>query len=75
MDVRALAVLFDQSVGWKDWAARHIVTIDELEKLSGLDFLPELPSFIQQPLEADLPNRLWPIRPQDIFRQIALRFM
>ena len=75
MDVRALAVLFDQSVGWKEWAARHIVTIDELEKLSGLDFLPELPSFIQQPLEADLPNRLWPIRWQDLFKQISLRFM
>ena len=75
MDVRALAVLFDQSVGWKDWAARHILTIDQLEKLTGLDFFPELPSFIQEPLEADLPNRLWPIRPQDIFRQIYLRFM
>ena len=75
MDVRALAVLFDQSVGWKDWAARHIVTIDELEKLSGLDFLPELPSFIQEPLEADLPNRLWPIRWQDLFRQVSFRFM
>ena len=75
MDVRALAVLFDQSVGWKDWAARHIVTIDELEKLSGLDFNPELPSFIQEPLEADLPNRLWPIRWQDILKQISLRFM
>ena len=75
MDVRALAVLFDQSVGWKEWAARHIVTIDELEELTGLDFLSELPSFIQEPLEADLPNRLWPIRGQDIFRQIALRFM
>ena len=75
MDVRALAVLFDQSVGWNDWAARHIVTIDTLEELTGLDFLPELPSFIQEPLEADLPNRLWPIRPLDIFKQIALRFM
>ena len=75
MDVRALAVLFDQSVGWKDWAARHIVTIDELEKLTGLDFNPELPSFIQEPLEADLPNRLWPVRPQDVFKQISLRFM
>ena len=75
MDVRALAVLFDQSVGWNDWAARHIVTIDELEKLTGLDFCPDLPSFIQEPLEADLPNRLWPIRWQDIFRQLALRFM
>ena len=75
MDVRVLALLFDQSVDWKAWAARHIVTIDELEQKTGLDFLPDLPSFIQEPLEADLPNRLWPIRPQDIFRQIALRFM
>ena len=46
-----------------------------LEDLSGLDFFPELPSFIQQPIEADRPNRLWPIRWQDLFRQIALRFM
>ena len=75
MDVRALALLFDQSVGWKEWAARHIVTIDELETLTGLDFNPELPSFIQEPLEADLPNRLWPIRWQDVFKQISLRFM
>ena len=75
MDVRALAVLFDQRISWDAWAARHIVTIDELEKLSGLDFNPELPSFIQDPLESDLPNRLWPIRPRDIFRQIAQRFM
>ena len=75
MDVHALAVVFDQSVGWKEWAARHIVTIDELEKLTGLDFLSELPAFIQEPLEADLPNRLWPIRWQDVFRQISLRFM
>ena len=75
MDVRVLALLFDQTVDWKAWAARHIVTIDELEQKTGLDFLPELPSFIQEPLEADLPNRLWPIRPLDIFRQIALRFM
>ena len=75
MDVRALAVLFDQAVGWKAWAARHLVTIDELESLTGLDFNPELPSFLQEPLESDLPSRLWPIRPLDIFRQIALRFL
>jgi len=74
MDVRALAVLFYQDVGWKAWAARHIVTIDELERLTGLDFNPELPSFIQEPLEADLPSRLWPIRPIDVFKQIAQRF-
>ena len=75
MDVRSLAVLFPQGVPWGAWPARNIVTIDELEQLTGLDFNPDLPSFIQGPLESDLPSRLWPIRKLDIFRQIAVRFM
>ena len=75
MDVRALAVVFKQDVPWREWAARDLISIDELEQLTGLDFNPELPSFIQDPLEAELPSRLWPIRFRDIFRQIALRFM
>ena len=75
MDVRALAVLFEQDVPWNCWAARNIVTIDELEKRTGLDFNPELPGFIQDPLEADLPTRLWPIRLRDLFKLISLRFM
>ena len=74
LDVRALAVVFDQSVSWHAWAARHIVTIDELEEMTGLDFNPDLAEFIQSPLEAELPSRLWPVRLVDIFRQIALRF-
>ncbi len=74
MNVRALAVLFDRDVPWRAWAARNIVSIDELEKLTGLDFNPELPAFIQDPLEAETPSRLWPIRLRDIFTQIALRF-
>ena len=73
-DIRAFAVLFDQEVGWDAWPTRHLVTIDEVEELSGLDFLPDLPTFIQEPLEAELPSRLWPIRKWDIFKQIALRF-
>jgi len=74
LDVRSLAVLFDQSVPWNAWAAQNIVTVDELEQLTGLDFYPELPSFIQDPLEADLPTRLWPIRARDLFKLVALRF-
>ena len=74
MDVRVLAVLFDQQVPWGEWAARNIVTIKELESLTGLNFNPGLPSFIQEPLEADLPTRLWPIRLRDVFRLITLRF-
>ena len=74
LDIRALAVLCEQEVPWDAWPTRHLVTIDELEELSGLDFLPDLPSFIQDPLEAELPSRLWPIRGRDLFKQIALRF-
>ena len=74
LDVRALALLVPQEVGWNDWAARHIVTVRDLERLTGLDFNPELPSFIQDPLESDLPTRLWPVKPMDIIKQLALRF-
>ena len=68
MDIRALAVLFSQNVPPNTYAARCIVTIDELEELTGLDFFPDLPSFIQTPLEAHRPTRLWPIRFQDVFK-------
>ena len=72
MDVRALAVVFDQHVPWREWAARNIVSIDELEEEAGLDFLPDLPKFIQNPLEAETPSRLWPMRARDVFRLILL---
>lgn len=74
MNLRALAVLIPQTVRWGAYAARHLISIDELEELTGFDFLPELPQFIQSPLESELPSRLWPIRPRDIFRQFSLRF-
>lgn len=73
MDVRALAVLFEQNVGWHEWAARHIVSIDRLEEMTGLDFNSELPGFVQEPLEAQTPTRLWPIRFRDILTQIMIR--
>ncbi len=74
MDVRAFAVMYDQGAGWRSWPTRGLVTIDELEKTTGLDFMPDLPEFIQNPLEAELPSRLWPIRARDIFKKIAIRF-
>ena len=74
MNVRALAVLFPQTVPWNAWAARNIVTIEELEEMTGLDFNPELPGFIQRPLESELPSRLWPVRVRDIFRLVSLWF-
>ena len=74
LDVRAFAVVFDQNADWDAWPTHSIVTIDELEEMTGLDFLPELPEFIQRPLESERPTRLWPIRKIDLFKQIALRF-
>ena len=73
-DVRAMALVMDQTVAWHAWPARHLVTIDELEEMTGLDFLPDLPDFIQSPLEAELPSRLWPIRARDILKLILLRY-
>ena len=60
-DVRAFAVLFPQSVDFDAYPASGLVTIDELEELTGFDFLPDLASFLQTPLEAELPSRVWPI--------------
>ena len=74
MDIRMLAVEFPQHVDWDAWAARHILTVDELEERTGLDFNPDLPDFIQRPIEAERPTRLWPVRFRDIFSQVFLRF-
>ena len=74
LDVRAFAVVFDQTVTWWEWAARSLVSIDELEEMAGLDFLPDLPEFIQNPLEAERATRLWPVRLSDIFSLYLLRF-
>ena len=35
---------------------------------------PDLPDFIQRPIEAERPSRLWPVRFRDILAQIFLRF-
>lgn len=72
--VRALAVILPQSTGWDDFPVHGIVPIDEIERLTGLDLMPELPSFIAKPLEAERPTRLWPVRMFDVFKLIALRF-
>ncbi len=71
LNIRALAVLIPQKLAWNSWAARYLITIDELEELTGLDFNPELPDFIARPLEAELPSRLWPVKVGDILSQIA----
>ena len=74
LDIRALAMIIPQKVPYGAYAARYLVSIDELEEMTGFDFLPELPEFIQTPLESELPSRLWPIRLSDIFELIWMRY-
>jgi hypothetical protein len=63
-------VIFPQNVNRFAYASRHIITIDELEEITGLDFLPELPGFISSPLESQLPSRLWPVKFLDALKLV-----
>ena len=72
--VRALAVLLEQGAKRGDFPVHNIVTIDELEKLSGLEFFPDMPKFIKKPLKSDRPTRLWPVRFRDLVKLILIRF-
>ena len=60
-DVRAFAVIYPQNTPYGEYPARGLISIDELEEMTGFDFLPDLASFLQTPLEAELPSRVWPI--------------
>ncbi len=73
--VRALAVLMHQTAGRWDFPTRSIVTVDELERITGYDFFPDMPKFLQSPLEADRPTRLWPVRLRDLVKLILVRFV
>ena len=72
--VRALALVFPQGISQSAYPTRYIVSIAELESLAGIDFLPELESFLAKPLKAHVPTRLWPVGIGGAFRLIAARF-
>ena len=50
-----------------------IVSVDEIERLTGLDFFPNMQKSLQTSLEADVPTRLWPIRALDLLKLILVR--
>jgi hypothetical protein len=64
-----------KDISFSAFPVHNIVTIDELERLTGLDLLADLPNFLERPLEAHLPTRLWPIRFVDVFGLMGLRFL
>lgn len=57
--VRALALVLEQNVADSGKMSQHLVTIDEIEAATGLDFLSLLDDEAELALEADLPKRLW----------------
>ncbi len=61
--VRAFAVLMPQTIRRRTATRTTLVSIDEIEALTGLDFLTDLPDDIEQKLEASTPSRLWPAGP------------
>ncbi len=72
--VRALALVFPQEISQSAYPTRYMVSIAELEAMAGIDFLPDLDSFIAKPLKAQTPTRLWPVGLGGAFKLIAARF-
>jgi endonuclease G len=58
--VRALAVVMPQRMSRRARPRVALATIDEVEQLSGFDFLSALPDAEEAALEAGRPTRLWP---------------
>lgn len=72
--VRTLAFLLPQDAGRWEFLSRHLLTVDELEAKTGLDFFPEMPKYLQRPLEADRATRPWPVKAADVFKLVLARF-
>lgn len=58
-NMRALAFLIHQGVTGKETIESFLTSIDEIEKLTGLDFIAPLADEIENKLEAAVPSRLW----------------
>ncbi|MDD2598722.1 MAG: DNA/RNA non-specific endonuclease [Kiritimatiellae bacterium] len=58
--LRVLALYMPQESGYGVFPRTKIISVDELEILTGVDFLADLPDEIESQLEAEKPTRLWP---------------
>ena len=56
---RVLALLIPQDVPAQARLESFLVSVDEVERKTGLDFLAELPDDLENLLEADCPRELW----------------
>ncbi len=61
-DARLLAFLVPQDVTGKEKPEQFLVTVDEIEKLSGLDLFPAMSEARQNRLESQRATELFPVR-------------
>lgn len=59
-EVRAMAFLIEQQCPPYTRIKTRLVSIDRVEELTGLDFLPNLPESLQHELESRSATRIWP---------------
>jgi len=57
--IRALAMILPQDADPSSPLSSYLTTIDEVETVTGLDFLSLLDVVAEEALESDLPKRLW----------------
>lgn len=72
--LRAWAVLMPQNVRRRAAPRASLVSVDEIEALSGFDLLSELPDDVEAALESATPTRLWPAGPVGLFKLLRERF-
>ncbi len=58
-NIRALAFIVPQTVTGKERFEQFLTSINEIERLTGLDFLWPLSPEVQQRLESEVANKLW----------------
>jgi endonuclease G len=57
--LRVQAFILKQDAAAEEKLGVFLTTVDEIERLSGLDFFPELDAAVAAKLEAELPSRPW----------------
>jgi endonuclease G len=58
--LRAFALCMPQTLRRRTPVRTTLISVDDLEKLTGFDFLADLPDDVENRLESQTPTRLWP---------------
>ena len=58
--LRVMAFLVDRHCPPYTRIKPHLVSVDKIEELTGLNFFPDMPKFSQDKLESKAASRLWP---------------